>query len=382
MEGPLIPEPTDGQLLQLVMDYAARIAETGELDDLLNLIADLGKGLVSCDRCTLWMLDRRAGQAWTRVAHGSPRMSMPMKKGLVGAAIAEGDSIIVNDPYSDPRFNSEFDKTSGYRTHSILVVPIFDNHSEVMAVYQAINKMSRADGFQREDVARLRMAASYSGSSLQRAALSLEVRETQDELVHMLGEVCESRSKETGEHVKRVGLFAMTLGEELGFTESECGLLLRSAPLHDTGKVGIPDAILNKPGKLTDEEFEIMKTHAFKGQEVLEKSQRRILSAGAVIAGEHHEKWNGLGYPYGKKGEDIHIYARITAIADVFDALMHRRCYKSAWGLAEVLDLFQKERFQQFDGGLVDMMVRRIGTFEQILLDHPDIDDLAPSAGT
>lgn len=124
--------------------------------------------------------------------------------------------------------------------------------------------------------------------------------------------------------------------------------------MHDVGKIGIPDAILNKPGRHTDEEFAIMKTHAMLGYDMLKGSKRRILKAGALIARDHHEKWNGAGYPHGREGEDIHLYGRIAAVADVFDALGSDRCYKKAWPMDKIVNLFSEERGQHFEPRLVD----------------------------
>jgi response regulator RpfG family c-di-GMP phosphodiesterase len=136
-----------------------------------------------------------------------------------------------------------------------------------------------------------------------------------------------------------------------------------ASPMHDIGKVGIPDNILNKPGKLSEEEFEIMKTHAQLGHEMLKGSNQALLKTAAIISVEHHEKWDGSGYPRGLKGEDIHIYGRITAIADVFDALGHDRVYKKAWPLQNILDLFKEGRAKHFDPNLVDLFFDHLDDF-------------------
>jgi response regulator RpfG family c-di-GMP phosphodiesterase len=130
--------------------------------------------------------------------------------------------------------------------------------------------------------------------------------------------------------------------------------------LHDLGKIGVPDAILNKPGKHTPDEWEIMKSHALLGYEMLNKSERRILQAGALLARDHHERWEGGGYPYNKSGDDIHIYGRITAVADVFDALGSDRCYKKAWPIEKILDLMRAERGKQFEPVLIDSLLNNI----------------------
>jgi response regulator RpfG family c-di-GMP phosphodiesterase len=146
-----------------------------------------------------------------------------------------------------------------------------------------------------------------------------------------------------------------------------------ASPMHDIGKVGIPDAILNAPRKLTADEFTIMKTHAQLGYNMLKYSDKPILKAAAIVANEHHEKWDGSGYPNKKSGEDIHIYGRITAVADVFDALGSERVYKKAWELEKILTLFKDERGKHFDPQLVDLFINNLDSFLKIRDKFKDI---------
>ncbi|MBT4040052.1 MAG: DUF3369 domain-containing protein [Rhodospirillales bacterium] len=198
------------------------------------------------------------------------------------------------------------------------------------------------------------------GVAFDNIELHQDLEETQREIVYMLGEAVETRSKETGNHVKRVAEISKLLALDYGLSNEEAEIMRLASPMHDVGKIGIPDAILNKPGRHTPEEFEIMKTHAMLGYDMLKNSKRRILQAGAMIARGHHEKWNGAGYPDGIKGDDIHIYGRITAVADVFDALGSDRCYKKAWPMEQILDLFNEESGQQFDPQLVDGLMNNL----------------------
>lgn len=196
--------------------------------------------------------------------------------------------------------------------------------------------------------------------------LSDEILETQKEVVYTLGAIGESRSKETGMHVKRVAEYSYLLAKLYGLDDKEAELLKQASPMHDIGKVAIPDDILNKPGKLTAEEFETMKTHTVLGYEMLKHSQRSILKASAIVAHQHHEKWDGSGYPQGIAGKNIHIYGRITAVADVFDALAQQRPYKRAWSISEILELFKQERGQHFDPQLIDLFLENLDAFLEI----------------
>lgn len=190
-----------------------------------------------------------------------------------------------------------------------------------------------------------------------------EIENTQRDIVYTMGAIGETRSQETGNHVKRVAEYSKQLALLSKLSLREAELLKIASPMHDIGKVGIPDAILNKPGKLTSDEFVIMQTHAALGYQMLKHSNREILQLASVVAYTHHEKWDGSGYPQGLLGEAIPIQGRITALADVFDALGSDRCYKKAWPLEKVLDFIQSERGKHFDPTLVDLFLENLETF-------------------
>lgn len=199
-----------------------------------------------------------------------------------------------------------------------------------------------------------------------------EILDTQRELVYLLGDAVEMRSKETGAHVKRVSLVSYRLAQLYGLNEEDCLIIKRASPLHDFGKVTIPDRILHKPGKLNPEEWETMKTHSSVGHDILRKSSKPILKVAAKICMSHHERWNGKGYPLGLKGADIPIAGRIAALADVFDALGSKRCYKEPWGMDNVREEILKERGEHFDPKLVDLMMENFNDFWDIRNRYPD----------
>ena len=146
-----------------------------------------------------------------------------------------------------------------------------------------------------------------------------------------------------------------------------------ASPMHDIGKIGIPDSILNKNGKLDADEWEVMKTHAQLGYDILKNSKREILQAAGIVSYTHHEKWDGSGYPRGLKGDDIHIFGRITAIADVFDALGSERVYKKAWPLEKILELFNEEKGKHFDPNLIDVFMNNLDEFLEIKEKYKDV---------
>ena len=198
------------------------------------------------------------------------------------------------------------------------------------------------------------------------------MRESQRELAYILGEAVEKRSKETGSHVKRVANYSYLLAIHYGLTEYEAEKIKLASPLHDLGKIAIPDHILNKPGKHDAAEWAIMQQHAELGYQILQHSTNEIMQMGAIIAHQHHEKWNGKGYPQGLAKDDIHIAGRITALADVFDALGSDRCYKKAWPLPDIIELIRQERGQQFDPALADILLNNLDAFLAIRDAYPD----------
>lgn len=199
--------------------------------------------------------------------------------------------------------------------------------------------------------------------AFQNIQLNQELEDTQKEIVNTLGTVAEFRSSEVGQHIERVAEYSYLLAIKYGLSDQEAERIRMASPMHDIGKLGIPDSILNKPGKLTTQEFDVMKTHPMLGYEMLKNSRRPILQAAAIIARQHQEKWNGSGYPDGLTGDNIHIYGRITAIADVYDALGSKRVYKGPWPLGDILDYFKEQKGQHFDPQLVDLFIDNIEEF-------------------
>lgn len=207
-------------------------------------------------------------------------------------------------------------------------------------------------------------------------ALNASLEETQSEIVERLGTLGEYRSKETGAHVRRVGIYAKVLAKLSGQDEKIANLLENAAPLHDIGKVGINDAILNKPGALTDEEYETMKNHTLIGQSILKDSDKPLIQLASEIAGGHHEKYDGSGYPLGLKGDDIPLSARIVTIADVFDALISRRVYKESWSENETQQYFLDQKGRHFDPLLTDIFLENFNSFVEIFNANPDDENV------
>ncbi|MGL1934497.1 MAG: response regulator [Fibrobacterales bacterium] len=178
---------------------------------------------------------------------------------------------------------------------------------------------------------------------------TLEIEETRLDIIRKLGKAAEFKDDDTGQHVIRMSRYSYLIAQAYGLPEKECELILQASPMHDLGKIGIPDKILQKPGKLDPEEWKIIQTHAQVGANILGTHHSELINVATIIAVQHHEKWDGSGYPKGLKNKNIHIYARIVAVADVFDALTSKRPYKEAWPIARALDVMRETIGTHFD---------------------------------
>ncbi|MBF0427975.1 MAG: DUF3369 domain-containing protein [Magnetococcales bacterium] len=219
----------------------------------------------------------------------------------------------------------------------------------------------------------IRLYATNVGLAFDNILMNREIFATQQDLTFTLGELIEGRSNETGNHVRRVAEFARLLGTLAGLNEDEVEMLWLAAPLHDLGKFGIPEEILKKPSSLNDGEWALMKDHAELGMQMLKGSNRKILQLASIIAVQHHERWDGGGYPQGLKEEEIHLYARIVSLVEVFDALAHERLHKKAWSLESTLEFIRNGRSKRFDPRLVDLFLENLDGFLRIQDRYTDL---------
>jgi len=298
---------------------------------------------------------------------------------VAGASVIAGESQYevlarigeVGDEEIGPELVAQLDEARHNRIsklHGDTYVGYFPNNSgkASLLVLKGVDELSEID-VQLLDVFCTGVAIAFDN-----ILLNQEITDTQAELILRLGDVVESRSHEAGNHVRRMAQICHMLALESGMTEEQTAVLMHAAPMHDIGKIATPDAVLLKPGRLTPEEWEIMKQHPTVGLQILDGSQRPILKAAAVIAHQHHEKWDGSGYPQGLKAEQIHPYARIVAVADVFDALTHERCYKEAWPIDQVRDYLREVAGKHLDPDYVDILIRNIDKADEVNRRWPD----------
>jgi putative two-component system response regulator len=205
-----------------------------------------------------------------------------------------------------------------------------------------------------------RYADDLSNTILELKDAHQELQEAYLDTIHRLVLAAEYKDEDTGDHIVRMGRYSALIAEKLGLPAKEVQNIFYAAPMHDIGKIGIPDNILMKPGKLTDEEFGLMKTHSIIGANLLAYSKSKILQVAEQIALSHHEKWNGKGYPQGLAGENIPLVGRIIGLADVFDALTSKRPYKDPFPVEKAIDIIKKERGEHFDPHIVDVFLENI----------------------
>jgi response regulator RpfG family c-di-GMP phosphodiesterase len=307
------------------------------------------------------------------------RLEQSMLLRVTGASVITGESRYeilarigeMGESDIGPELVAQLDEARHNRIsklHGDTYVGYFPNNSgkASLLVLKGVDEISEID------VQLLDVFCSGVAIAFDNILLNQEITDTQAELILRLGDVVESRSNEAGNHVRRMAQVCHLLAEESGMSDDETAVLMHAAPMHDIGKIATPDAVLLKPGRLTPEEWEVMKLHPTVGLQILDGSQRPILKAAAVIAHQHHEKWDGSGYPQGLKAEQIHPYARIVAVADVFDALTHERCYKEAWPIEQVRDYLREVAGHHLDPHYVDILIKNIDKAAEINRRWPD----------
>jgi len=291
---------------------------------------------------------------------------------MAGFVALTGKVINVPDVYHIPpdrpyQFFKGFDEQNRYRTRSMLVVPMVDQEGHILGVLQLVNardEQGAVVAFDPSVEELVRSLASQAAVSYKNARLTEELKAAYLDTLFRLSVAAEFRDDDTAVHIKRMSGYCAVLAQALGWDHDLVEEFRVASQMHDVGKLGIPDAILQKPGKLTEEEYEIMKQHTIIGGRILGGSQAPILKMSEEIALTHHEKIDGTGYPRRLQGDRIPMTGRITAIADVFDALTSKRCYKPAYSIEKAKAIMEEGKGKHFDEGLVELFLR---SFDKIL---------------
>lgn len=337
-----------------------------DITELLKVIAEETKIAMQADRCTVFLLDKDKNELWSKVALGmdSKEIRFPVDKGLAGYVVRTGESVNIEDAYHDDRFNPEVDKETGYKTKTILCMPIKNNNQEIIGAFQVLNK---AHGIFTKNDEDLLVAIGGSASiALENAQLFEQQKELYKEqkllfesFINTLAASIDARDKITAGHSNRVKLYSMLIVNALGLDEKTKELIEKAATLHDIGKIGIRDSVLQKEGKLTPEEYKHIQEHVQITHNILDKiCMSEDFKQISEIACSHHEKYDGSGYYRHLKGEEIPYGGRILAVSDVFDAITSRRHYRDKMPIANVINILLKDSGTHFDKNIVDVFLQ------------------------
>lgn len=339
------------------------VAAEKNIDTLIKTIAEETKIALNADRCTVYLYDKENNELYSKVATGiddSKELRIPADKGLAGHVAQTGETINIKDAYKDKRFNPEVDKKTGYRTKTILCMPIKNFNQEIIGVFQVLNKFDETFTIDDEDL--LVAIASSAGISLENAQLferQNKMLEEQkvifDSFIETLASSIDARDKITSGHSTRVKMYATLIAKEFGMEKKDIYILEKAAALHDIGKIGIRDSVLQKEGKLTPEEYKHIQEHVEITQKILEKiHMSKDFQQITDIACSHHEKFDGSGYHKGLKGTEIPFGGRILAVSDVFDAITSKRHYRDKMPIEKVIDIILKGSGSHFDPLVVE----------------------------
>ncbi len=373
-------------ILNNLINISIQLSSQQSIDKLLNTIVLKAREITNAEAGSLYL--KEDGSLKFLIAQNDAikdsnkafNVIIPVdKKSIAGYVACTGDHLNIDDAYNIAddypfTYNSDFDIKNGYRCRSMLVVPMKDSDNEIVGVIQLINARKDNDitEFSAELEPIVSSFASLAAMAIKNVQLKDSIKQAYLDTIYRLSVAAEFKDTDTGLHIKRMSVYSQILAEELNMSERFCELILYASPLHDVGKIGIPDRILLKPAKLDEDEWVVMKQHTIMGHEILKNSEHELMNMAASVALNHHERIDGKGYPQGISGEEIPIEGRIVALADVFDALSSKRPYKEPWPIERILNVIHEEKNKQFDTAVVDAFDRGI---ERILRIRDELQD-------
>jgi putative nucleotidyltransferase with HDIG domain len=323
-----------------LIEVANTIASQLELSAAIRVVAEQTSRLLDADRSSVWLYDEAEEEIYTIVAQelGTEEIRMPADQGVAGHVLQSGTALNLEDAYDHPAFDQSHDQETGYRTKSMLCTPLRNRQGETLGVFQVINKLE-GDRFTAEDEALLETLAGSASVAIENALLYEEQQKQFESFIQVLATTIDSRDPTTGKHTVMVTGLAVLIAEEMDLGPDAIEKIRVAGILHDVGKIVLPDEVLLKQGELTDSEYEVVQSHATHTIRILERIHfHRNLDDVPEIAGAHHERLDGEGYPEGRPADDLTLPMRILAVADVFHALIQDRPYKDSFSIEEAIE--------------------------------------------
>lgn len=351
----------DKNILQTVFGLIKAMIEEKDLYSLLQQIHDQIKQVIHVDRCTIFIYDRKTNELWSRLTSDLEvkEIRLSIGKGIAGRVADQKRIMIVNDVEDFPFFDPSWDQKTGYQTESILAVPMISRGSELVGVIEAINKQN--GDFDNNDGDLLMAFASLAATAIRDVERDIERERFIESVVRSFSETIDARSEFTAGHSRKVAAYAKNFALALRLNKIETKILYYAALLHDVGKIGIKDSILEKPGRLTPDEYENIKEHVAYTRNILNAIEfPEDLKEIQDIAVTHHEQFDGYGYPFGLKGHQIHKLTKMLSILDVFESLTScDRPYRRAIETQKAIDVLLEKRGTYFDPQLVDLFIEK-----------------------
>ena len=373
--------------VEKLLDVGIALSSMRDLDGLLDMILSEAQGFTNADSGSIYLVEgdklifkisrsntyfRQMGEENARKIFKS--FEMPITRTSIAGYVAlTAKPLNIPDVTKMPagaefRHNTSFDEKYHYKTVSMLVVPMMTSDGKIIGVLQLINSIDgdKPGPFTKHHERITSSLSSQAAVAIQNAKLNAALKSAHLDTIFRLSAAAEYKDKETSNHIKRVSHYSRLLAEKMSLPKGTCELIFWSSPMHDIGKLGIPDNILQKPGILTDEERKKMQFHTVIGALILKDSKAEILENSKIIALTHHEKFDGTGYPQGLKGEAIPIEGRIVALADVYDALSSKRCYKDPFPEEKVISILRESRGTHFYPGILDLFLNNMDSVRAI----------------
>lgn len=359
-----------------LVEIVSRLTTTLERDELLRRIMNYACELLAVEAASIWLIDQKRNDLVLHIAGGKDQervesLRVPRGQGIIGYVIETGETVVVNDVQRDHRFYKRLDQQSGFQTRAILCVPLRaprivlggergEVEGRIIGGAQALNPRN-GQPFSAEDITLFQTLASQAATVIRLAELYRETDSLFTRMIEAITGAIDLKDPYTRGHSQRVSDFSVAIGQELGLSHEQLYQLRIASKLHDVGKIRVPDHILKKPGRLSEEEFVEMRQHPVYGLEFLRDNgllELDLLRESWTALAQHHERLDGRGYPFGLKGEDISLFGRIVAVADVFDALTSHRPYRPPMPTEEALALLQRGAGTEFDPLCVEALIR------------------------